>query len=151
MPLFKIHSLDDAHFLFGRKLFFFPYNEDKIGEERDFPFIFSPLCESDISKFLFHKIIIQENKLPWCSECGKIINENNYKAKFINGNKDDLDLVYLIMKYSPKKYDLDKLNEKFKIVNKHFSHKLTSKENMSKLDSTYYKYNILYGSNSSST
>lgn len=76
-------------------------------------------------------------------------NESNYKAKFINGNKDDLDLVYLIMKYSPKKYDLDKLNEKFKIVNKHFNHKLTNKENMSKLDSTYYKYNILYGSNSS--
>lgn len=69
-------------------------------------------------------------------------------GKSANDNIDnnDLDLIFLIMKNSPQKYDLDKVNYKFKTLNQHFSHKLFDNR-MDKVDSTFYKYNLLYGTN----
>ena len=72
-----------------------------------------------------------------------------YKPRILSGGaEDDLDLVYLIMKNSPQKYDLDKLNTKFKSINKHYLKKVDFDNQMNKVDSTFYKYNLLYGSNS---
>lgn len=72
----------------------------------------------------------------------------NYNCKSPEGADDDLDLIYLIMKNSPQKYDLDKMNSKFKTLNEFYSHKLIEQNKMNKVDSTFYKYNLLYGSNS---
>ena len=60
---------------------------------------------------------------------------------------EDLDLIYLLMKNAPDKYELDKINEKFKTINNFYSDKIENNK-MNKVDSTFYKYNILYGTNS---
>lgn len=74
--------------------------------------------------------------------------QSKYKPKLLNPNQEeDLDLVYLIMKNSPQKYDLDKLNEKFKSINNFYKRKVDFDNQLNKIDSTYYKYNLLYGSN----
>lgn len=62
-------------------------------------------------------------------------------------DENDLDLMYLLIKKDPEKYDLERLNEKFKTVNSFYSNKLIHKQ-MNRVDSTFYKYNILYGTNS---
>lgn len=59
----------------------------------------------------------------------------------------NLELINLIMEKSPMKYDLTKLNEKHNKLDKFFTAKNGS-EIMSKTDKLFYKYNLLYGSNS---
>jgi hypothetical protein len=52
------------------------------------------------------------------------------------------------MKSSPTKYDLNLVNEKCKKMNIFYSEKTKYQKGLSKLDSTYYRYNVLYGSKS---
>jgi hypothetical protein len=52
------------------------------------------------------------------------------------------------MKTSPIKYDLTLVNEKCKKLNSFYAEKTKYQTKMTKTDSTYYKYNLLYGTKS---
>ena len=68
-------------------------------------------------------------------------------TNFTEEFKGDLDVMYLIMKTSPKKYDMNTIHDKMKSLNQYYIGKKKS-HNITKTDELYYKYNILYGTNS---
>lgn len=62
---------------------------------------------------------------------------------------DDLNLMFLIMKSSPLKYDAKLVNNKFKKLNEFYSEKQKVQNKvLTNTDAVYYKYNILYGTKS---
>ena len=61
-----------------------------------------------------------------------------------------MDLMYLIMQSSQEKYLQEKVNEKYKTLNKFYEEKQKYINGFTKADEQFYRYNILYGSNSHS-
>jgi hypothetical protein len=85
------------------------------------------------------------NKLKFSNNEGKFF----YYTESKNKEKvEELEVAFLIMKTSPIKYDLTLVNEKCKKLNSYFADKTKYQTNMSKTDSVYYKYNLLYGTKS---
>jgi len=70
------------------------------------------------------------------------------KQKYLKEVDEDTDLLYLIMKSSPTKYNVDLVNEKFKKLNDFFKKKQFEERNtnLTKTEATFYRYNVLYGS-----
>jgi hypothetical protein len=85
------------------------------------------------------------NKTKFSTAEGKdhINSESKNKEKV-----EELEVAYLIMKTSPIKYDLTLVNEKCKKLNSYFADKTKYQPSMTKTDSVYYKYNLLYGTKS---
>lgn len=61
-----------------------------------------------------------------------------------------MDLMYLIMQSSQEKYEQEKVNLKYKTLNKFYEEKQKYINGFTKADEQFYRYNILYGSNSNS-
>lgn len=61
--------------------------------------------------------------------------------------KEELDVLFLIMKASPIKYDPNLVNEKSKKLNEYYAEKNKYSQS-TKTDELYYKYNLLYGTKS---
>jgi len=58
------------------------------------------------------------------------------------------DVLNLIIKASPTKYDSNLLNKKLKKMNEIYEEKRKNYSEISRVDELYFKYNILYGSKS---
>ena len=69
------------------------------------------------------------------------------KEKYLKEVNEDTDLLYLIMKASPIKYNVDLVNEKFKKLNDYYKKKQFEERNsnLTKTEATFYRYNVLYG------
>ena len=79
----------------------------------------------------------------------------SFKPKFLKteqtlSSPQELDVLDMILQTTPDHYDINKMIEKKKKLEEIYLEKIKYKDGFTKTDATFYRYNLLYGSNSNS-
>ena len=112
---------------------------------------FDPSHNCNSSQIITHKYKLNDKTNRLSSSSSSVFSKNFFFKK--NNSNKKFDILNLIIENNPNKYDVKKLKNKMKEINNLYSTNLKESFHLPKtsrrVEEQFYKYNILYGHNSS--